>query len=405
MNINRFCIYVVACTFHVAKSDTDAVLLPIFKDQTTLQYRARMQQGTPSMLMSLTVDLGGPFSWIDCSHGYKSSTYGPAHCGLAPCASFGPEQTCGDCRSGSNPRPGCNNNTCSVIAVNPINGKSVVGEVASDIITVHSTEGLVSAHTDFVCATTRLLQGLSKGVNGVVGFGRGRSSLLTQFDSEFSDEVFRFPLKFAICLSSSTRSSGFAIFGNNKFSSSKSLQFTPMIQNLKGDRSTDYYLNVNAININGKQVQLNTTLLNTDSQGNGGTKISTVHPYTCSVTDAFTEEVNGAMTVQPVKPFGACYESKGLVIPVIDLVLHKKSVSWKITGTNSMVRVNENISCLGFVEGGVNSKASVVIRGHQLEDNLLQFSVTEGIGFSSLLLSKESSCANFNLSLYGVLLY
>ncbi|XP_074293383.1 putative aspartic proteinase GIP2 [Silene latifolia] len=415
--IKAFLFSTIITTLHVAKGNIDAMVISISKDQTTLQYVAKLQQGTPPMPVSLTVDLGGPFSWVDCSRGYKSSTYGAAQCGLAPCGSFGPEQTCGDCHSGPNPRPGCNNDTCSVIVTNPITGKSNAGEVASDILTVHSTDGsnpgpLVTAHTDFVCSNTGLLKGLPKGANGVVGFGRGRSSLLTQFDNEFSDEVFYFPLKFALCLTSSSRSPGFAIFGKAKYELtptiidlSKSLKFSPMIQNPNGDhRSTDYYLNVTAIKINGKIVNLNKTLLSIDGQGNGGTKISTIHPYTLlktsiykAVIAAFTKKLRGAKQVQPVHPFGACYETKGLKVPIIDLVLHKQSVSWRIFENNSMVRVNTDVVCLGFVDGGADLRAAIVIGGHQLEENLLEFSVVDGIGFSSLR-SKGISCANFNFT-------
>ncbi|XP_074266282.1 putative aspartic proteinase GIP2 [Silene latifolia] len=243
---------------------------------------------------------------------------------------------------------------------------------------------------DFVAETTELFTfcaidgsfetlcpSLPKGANGVVGFGRGRSSLLTQFDNEFSDEVFYFPLKFALCLTSSSRSPGFAIFGKAKYELtptidlSKSLKFSPMIQNPNGDhRSTDYYLNVTAIKINGKIRSL-------------------LHSPSSSI--------RGAKQVQPVHPFGACYETKGLKVPIIELVLHKQSVSWRIFENNSMVRVNTDVVCLGFVDGGADLRAAIVIGGHQLEDNLLEFSVVNGIGFSSLR-SKGISCANFNFT-------
>ncbi|KAL4024930.1 hypothetical protein IC575_013303 [Cucumis melo] len=68
-------------------------------------------------------------------------------------------------------------------------------------------------------------------------------------------------------------------------------------------------------------------------------------------------------------------------------------------GANSMVLVNDEVLCLGFVDGGVEAKTAVVIGAHQIEDNLLEFDLaTSRLGFSSTLLGRNTNCANFNLS-------
>ncbi|KAK9083980.1 hypothetical protein Scep_030451 [Stephania cephalantha] len=63
-------------------------------------------------------------------------------------------------------------------------------------------------------------------------------------------------------------------------------------------------------------------------------------------------------------------------------------------GANSMVEVGEDVLSLGMVDGGEMSprfKTSIVIGGHQLEDNLLEFDLARSrLGFSS--------CANFNFT-------
>jgi hypothetical protein len=55
--------------------------------------------------------------------------------------------------------------------------------------------------------------------------------------------------------------------------------------------------------------------------------------------------------------------------------------------------------CLGFVNGGENARTSIVIGGHQLEDNLVQFDLaTSRVGFSSTLLGRQTTCSNFNFT-------
>ncbi|XVF60421.1 hypothetical protein PTKIN_Ptkin08bG0044500 [Pterospermum kingtungense] len=83
--------------------------------------------------------------------------------------------------------------------------------------------------------------------------------------------------------------------------------------------------------------------------------------------------------------------------PQIDLEQQNKDVIWSIFGANSMVQVSSDVLCLGFVDGGLNPKTSIVIGEHLIEDNLVQFDlVTSRLGFSSSLLFRQTTCANFN---------
>ncbi|OMO85358.1 Peptidase A1 [Corchorus olitorius] len=79
--------------------------------------------------------------------------------------------------------------------------------------------------------------------------------------------------------------------------------------------------------------------------------------------------------VEPTLPFNEFFDSRtirnsttGPAVPVIDLVLHSSSrdVVWRIYGHNSsMVNVKKNVMS--------KIRTSIVIGGHQLEDNLLEF--------------------------------
>ncbi|XP_024020914.1 basic 7S globulin-like [Morus notabilis] len=402
-----------------------ALVLPVTKDALTSQYLVQIKERTPLVPVKLTVDLGGEFLWVDCEKGYVSSSFKPARCGSAQC-NLAQSKDCGECYSP--PKPGCNNNTCSLFPYNPFIRTSTSGEFASDVVSLQSTNGfnpgrVVSApKVLFTCGSTFLLEGLASGVTGIAGLGRKKIGLPAQLASAFS-----FNRKFAVCLSSSVRSKGVIFFGNEPYvflpniDVSKNLIYTPLILNpvstsgsyYEGETSADYFIGVKSIKINDKVVPLNTTLLTINKDGYGGTKISTVERYTVmhtsiynAVVRAFVKTLSKVPRVKAVAPFGACYSSKSLGstrvgpgVPSIDLVLQSQMVVWKIFGANSMIQVSDDVLCLGFVDGGVEPRTSIVIGGHQIENNLLQFDLASSrLGFSSSLLFRQTTCANFNFT-------
>ncbi|XP_031263774.1 probable aspartic proteinase GIP2 [Pistacia vera] len=398
-----------------------ALVLPVSKDASTLQYLTTIKQRTRLVPISLVLDLGGQFLWVDCDQNYVSSTYRPARCGSAQC-SLASANGCGDCFSSS--RPGCNNNTCGVSPDNTVTRTATGGEVAQDVVSVQSTNGFnpgrnVSApNFVFSCAPTSLLEGLASGVVGMAGLGRTRIAFPSQFASTFS-----FQRKFAICLSSLN---GVVFFGESPYvflpnvDASQLLSFTTLFINpvstasafTQGEPSAEYFIGVKSIQIGDNVVPLNTTLLSIDSQGVGGTKISTVNPYTVledsiykAVTEAFINQsaARNITRAASVAPFDVCFSSSNILstrlgpnVPTINLVL-ERNVTWSIFGANSMVEVNQDVYCLGFVNGGNNPITSIVIGGHQLENILLQFDLaTSRLGFSALLFGRQTTCANFN---------
>ncbi|KAK6940841.1 Xylanase inhibitor, C-terminal [Dillenia turbinata] len=416
-------------TFSSAQTSSrpKALVLPVTKDASTLQYLTQIKQRTPLVTVNLVVDLGGQFLWIGCENNYVSSTYQPARCGSAVCSLAKAPGTCRECFAG--PRPGCNNNTCELFPYNSVTQSATNdGEVAQDVVSVQSTDGsnpgrLVSVSKFiFVCAPSILLDGLAGGAPGMAGLGRSNIGLPTQFASAFS-----FHKRFAICLSGSGK--GVIFFGDGPYKllpntdASRELIYTPLLINpkstaglfMRGDKSVEYFIGINSIKIDDVAVSINKTLLKIDSHGNGGTKISTVNPYTqleTSIYEAFTKAYIKASAarnisrVGSVSGFDVCFSSAnvggtrvGPAVPTIDLVLQSSSVYWRIFGANSMVDVGNNVLCLGFVDAGSSPRTSVVIGGYQLEDNLLQFDLaTSRLGFSSSLLFRQTTCANFNFT-------
>ena len=100
-----------------------------------------------------------------------------------------------------------------------------------------------------------------------------------------------------------------------------------------------------------------------------------------AVTKAFIKvaEAKKMKSVAPVKPFKTCFSFESMKstrvgpdVPSIDLVLGSKDVYWRVFGANLMVEVKEKrVVYLGLVDGGLSPCTSIMIGGHQLENNFL----------------------------------
>ncbi|KAK1380124.1 Peptidase A1 domain-containing protein [Heracleum sosnowskyi] len=369
----------LSCLIFISSAQTPirptGLILPVTTDPSTLQYTTQIQQRTPLVPVKLTLDLGGPFLWVDCDQGYTTSSYRPARCNSAQCSLAKSSSCMTECYSPA--KPGCTNNTCTLFPENPITSSGTSGTLGSDVVSVRSAAG----------ASVSVAQFLLK-------------------------------KKFGVCLSS-TSSNG-AIFLGEFDSSTAPLTYTPLLVNpvstagisTEGEASSDYFIGVKSININEKAIKIKASLLEINAtDGYGGTKISTVKPYTIlersiykAVVNAFVKELN-VSKVASVAPFGACFNSKdidtaytGPAVPKIDLVMQNKDVYWRIFGGNSMISVSNDVMCLAFVDGGKNPRTSIVIGGRQVEENLLEFDIASSkLGFSPLLFRKQI-CANYNFA-------
>ncbi|KAL0457265.1 UNVERIFIED_CONTAM: putative aspartic proteinase GIP2 [Sesamum latifolium] len=301
-----------------------------------------------------------------------------------------------------------NSKTCTLQAENTIARMSTSVELKEDRMAIEFWDGTGSgsfAKSEqflFSCAPNLLLKGLAHGAKGMLGLGNSRISFPSQFSSTFGF----FQRKFSLCLSPSD---GAVFLGGNPFGSeiSSSMMYTPLISKKDGLQE-GYYMNVKSIKISGKKLSLHQV-------GLLSTKISTVVPYTTmesKIYGTFVEAYVKAATsmnltlVTPVAPFEICFSSKGVEnqrigpnVPIIDLVLQSEMVKWRIYGRNSMVPVSDEVMCLGFLDGGLSPKDSIVIGGYQIEDYLLEFNLGNSmLGFSSSLLTGQKGCSDFEAS-------
>lgn len=389
----------------IVSSSSNSIFLPITKDNTTQQYTTTLSFGTPFVATNLVVDLSGSHFWVDCSSTKTSSSLSSIPHRSVQCLTA-KSHTQTWLSSLENENPIDQDSPCEIVAKNTITGKvATEGKLVEDVLAVKSMKDSVfePAHEFlFTCSNTLLLNGLSNDAKGIVGFGRSRTSFSSQFFNSIDSDR-----KITFCLSSS---SGFVSLGRrNKVSESeifRSLTFTPLVTN----QNMEYFINVNSIKIGGKKVSFNT--LSLSQEGNSGTLLSSIVPYTTmqsSIYDNFKSAfLKAALSmnisrVDSVAPFEICFGSNGIGeskigpnVPVIDLVLQSEMVKWRIHGRNSMVRVSDDVMCLGILDGGDEQKNPIVIGGYQLEDVLVQFDFDSSmVGFSSSLLIRDTSCSNF----------
>ncbi|XP_027107646.1 gamma conglutin 1-like [Coffea arabica] len=397
-----------------APFNPNALYLPVLKDNATSLLVVDIYKRTPLKSIPLLVDLNGKFLSVNCEQDYLSSTYNAPICHSTQCSQV-ENHFCHTCLSQA--KPGCHNNTCAVLATNPLTNTNVVSELAQDTLAIKTIEAsnpgplAVVRYFLFACTPSSFLQGpLPQNVQGIVGFGHNQVSLPRQLASHFG-----FPQKFALCLSSKTNQNGVIFLGNASYrigdkDISQGMQYTPLTIGSQGE----YQILVKSIRINHKPVQFNRPLLSR-TRSFGGTVIGTTDPYTVlehsifeNFTQFFTNEFTaiGASQVDPVSPFGVCFNKLpppvpkvDIAAPIIDFVMENRDTAWSIFGSNSIVKARPGIWCLAFVDGGYKPRAPIVLGAYQLEDHIFEFDLASSqLGFRVTLKADYNTCDQFNFN-------
>ncbi|XP_076904218.1 putative aspartic proteinase GIP1 [Bidens hawaiensis] len=395
-----------------------AFVAPITKHyvHNTPFYTLKVQLKTPLEPTFLLLHVGATFTAINCRRNYTSATSRPVPCNSSLCHSLQSNRFIGnkcDTASGKAAVPG----GC---VITPNRSFALVDSLALPA-TDGRNPGQIHTFSKFVftCSdeSSRLVKGHAKNVvNGLAGLGFSNYSLPAQVSTNSS--------VFALCVSGSPSAPGVAFFGLSKpyyflpgIDVTDYLSYTPFfsyhngITNKKTSKRLEdsYFIKVKSVNVNGKPIIVHQKLLTT--------MISTTNPYTVlerslfrAVFNSFKKEsrIMKLKLIKPVKPFRLCYEADGLLethlgptVPSFELVM-QNDIVWRVFGKNSMVRIVDeglDVWCLAMVDGGTGSVPALLLGGHQLEDNLLQFNLgTKTLGFSSSLLQYKTMCANFNFS-------
>ncbi|XP_035840211.1 chitinase CLP-like [Helianthus annuus] len=136
--------------------------------------------------------------------------------------------------------------------------------------------------------------------------------------------------------------------------------------------------------------------------------MSSIVTYTTLRTDIYealvasvSNATAGIPQVPAVEPFGLCFKDgafgSGSFLN-IDLEMESENI-WSVSVENSIKRVGNGAACLAFVDGGSKVTDPIVIGTFQMENNFLYFDLeNQKLGFSSSLLSRGTSCSNFNFN-------
>ncbi|KAL9175195.1 hypothetical protein ABFS82_02G100300 [Erythranthe guttata] len=371
----------------------NTLILPVMKDFKNNLFATTLHKRTPQIAVPLVLDLNGRILWLNCDDNYLSSTYRAPICHSVQCARAG-AHSCHKCGSSPTPRPGCHNNTCSVIATNPITLKNSVSELALDVVTIRDFNGssgsnasrrwATDPHFMFACAPSSLLQGpLQHGVRGIAGLGNTPVSLPVQLASRFG-----FRPEFALCLSP-WGIEGTMLIGNIPPRMLPKIMFyTPLTVGAQGD----YSIRIRSISINNKNVPFNTSLFS-KTKGFGDTIISTTvyqtvmeHSIYKELTQFYVRELSRVPRAPAVPPYGLCFFIRAIwptAIPDINLYFQNRNVRWRIRGYDSLFYVTREVACLRFVDGGTNVRAPITIGSHMLESTFVHFDLARSrFGFT-----------------------
>lgn len=139
-------------------------------------------------------------------------------------------------------------------------------------------------------------------------------------------------------------------------------------------------------------------------------KLSTLVTYTTFRSDiyralltSFSRATKNIPRVKAVKPFSLCMKasvirptSTKFSIPNIDLEMESGKI-WTISANNSIKTIGNGISCLAFIDGGLQMEEAMVMGTYQMENHFLFFDLeNQKLGFSSSMLARGISCSSFN---------
>ncbi|XBI21931.1 hypothetical protein VPH35_063004 [Triticum aestivum] len=286
------------------------VLAPVTKDPATSLYTIPFHDGA-----SLVLDVAGPLVWSTCEGGQPPAEI-PCSSPTCLLANAYPAPGC--------PAPSCGSDThdkpCTAYPYNPVTGACAAGSLFHTRFAANTTDGSkpvskVNVGVLAACAPSKLLASLPRGSTGVAGLADSGLALPAQVAS--AQKVAK---RFLLCLP--TGGPGVAIFGGGPLpwpQFTQSMPYTPLVT--KGG-SPAHYISARFIEVGDTRVPVSEGALAT-----GGVMLSTRLPYAVlrrdvyrPLVDAFTkalaaQHANGApvaRAVEPVAPFGVCYDTKTL---------------------------------------------------------------------------------------------
>lgn len=345
-------------------------------------YVARARLGTPAQTLLVAFDPSNDAAWIPCSacvgcapaatspsfSPTDSSTYRPVHCGAPQCAQVPGAASC----------PGGAGASC---AFNLTYGSSTFQAVLGhDVLALDDGTGAAPSAYTFGCL--RVVTGGSVPPQGLLGFGRGPLSFLSQTKDTYGSV-------FSYCLPSYKSSNFSGTLRLGPVGQPKRIKTTPLLYN--PHRPTLYYVHMTGIRVGGKAVAVPASALAFDpTTGSGGTIVDAGTMFTrlsppvyAAVRDAFRRRVRAPVSA-PLGGFDTCY----------NVTVRVPSVALTFSGGAAVTLPEENVmihsssgsvACLAMAAGpsdGVNLGLNVLASMQQQNHRVLFDVANRRVGFS-----------------------
>ncbi|KAG8053914.1 hypothetical protein GUJ93_ZPchr0001g32627 [Zizania palustris] len=337
-------------------------------------YVARARLGTPAQTLLVAIDPSNDAAWVPCSDcagcasapsfsPTQSSTYRPVRCGSPQCAQV--------------PSPSCLAGLGACCAFNLTYAASTFQAVLGQDSLALENDVVVS----YTFGCLRVVTGNSLPPQGLIGFGRGPLSFLSQTKDTYGSV-------FSYCLPN-YRSSNFS--GTLKLGpvgQPKRIKTTPLLYN--PCRPSLYYVNMIGIRVGSKAVPVQQSDLQFNPVTGGGTIIDAgtmftrlAAPVYAVVRDEFRRRVRTPVAA-PLGGFDTCYNVT-ISVPTITFTF-AGPVSVTLPEENVMIHSSSGgIACLAMSAGpsdGVNAALNVLASMQQQNHRVL-FDVANGrVGFS-----------------------
>ncbi|KAJ0744879.1 putative aspartic peptidase A1 family, aspartic peptidase domain superfamily, xylanase inhibitor [Helianthus annuus] len=367
------------------------------------------------------IDIDAPFIWHDCIQQWNKRPVScpmyrrcisPVSCEDLQCTKvrsyYSYKNPSCPPETNSSRLPGLGSCSCPVNVMNPLTKSCTQALLNYDDLIVNTTNGRNPFNAspfstlNAACAPSSAFKYFPANVTGVMALSLSPYAFQTIF-KQAAKKIL------ALCLPSSRNASapGVLFYGDGPYyfhphsnvDITSFLSYTPLLKRLD---SFGYFIRVNAIVIKQRSIEIPT---------NATTKLSTTKAYTTLRTDIYNRVVRRFSKVtkrlplaKPVTPFKLCFRTLvngtrvGLKVPDISFSL-QDGKKWIVSTANSMKQITKHVACLAFVDGGATSEHGIEIGTFQFEDNFVVFDLEKStFGFSSSLLKKQTSCANFNFT-------
>ncbi|KDP40540.1 hypothetical protein JCGZ_24539 [Jatropha curcas] len=334
--------------------------VPIASGRQIIQsptYIVRAKIGTPAQTLLLAVDTSNDAAWIPCSgcdgcsstvfDSVKSTSFQTVGCGAPQCKQV--------------PNPTCSGSACTFNTT--YGSSSIAANLSQDTVSLATDS--VPGYT-FGCIAKAT--GSSVPPQGLLGLGRGPLSLLSQTQNLYQST-------FSYCLPSfrSLNFSGTLRLGPN--GQPKRIKTTPLLRNPR--RSSLYYVNLVAIRVGRRVVDIPPSALAFNPTTGAGTIFDSgtvftrlVTPAYTAVRDAFRKRVGNA-TVTSLGGFDTCY-SVPIVAPTITFMFSGMNVT--LPPENLLIHSTAgSTSCLAIAAApdNVNSVLNVIANMQQQNHRIL----------------------------------